>query len=166
MLKHIAKDTTVEQVLQSAELCARHGIAVIFSFIVGFPGETAQEVMETVALIKKLRRMSATFDTPVFYYKPYPGSALSRDVESDIPKDLEGWAQFDYVQGAAGPWVSADTYRFIERFKFYNRHVWPGRNVLHRPLAWLARRRCENDWYGLPLEKTLVERWRPEQRLS
>ena len=166
MLERIAKDTTVEQILQSADLCARHGVAVMFSFIVGFPGETDEDVMETVALAKKLRRMNANFDTPVFYYKPYPGSALANGVEADIPVDLDGWARFDFVQGMAGPWVSSATYRFIERFKFYNRHVWSGKGVLRQPLGWLARRRCEHDWYGLPLEKVLVERFRPEQRLS
>ena len=57
MLKKIQKDTTVEQVLGSAEMCARHGVAVIFSFIVGFPGESEDDVMKTVALIKTLRSM-------------------------------------------------------------------------------------------------------------
>ena len=166
MLKRIAKDTTIEQVLESADMCVRHGVAVIFSFIVGFPGETPDQVQQTVQLIKRLRGMSSKFETPVFYYKPYPGSALSQSVQADVPTDLDGWATFDYVQGAAGPWVRAETYRMIERFKFYNRHYWPGRHPLRRPLAWLARQRCRIDWYGWPLEKALVERLAPAPRLS
>jgi radical SAM superfamily enzyme YgiQ (UPF0313 family) len=166
MLKRIAKDTTIDQILECASMCVRHGVAVIFSFIVGFPGETPEQVQQTVQLIKRLRSMSARFETPIFYYKPYPGSALSRSVEADIPTDLDGWARFDYVQGAAGPWVSGETYRMIERFKFYNRHFWPGRNPLWRPLAWLARQRSRMDWYGLPVEKAIVDRLAPAPRLS
>ena len=166
MLKRIAKDTTIEQILESAEMCVRHGVAVIFSFIVGFPGETPEQVQQTLQLIKRLRGMSSKFETPVFYYKPYPGSALSQSVEAEIPTDLDGWAKFDYVQGAAGPWVSPETYRMMENFKFYNRHFWPGRSLLRKPLAWIARERCRRDWYGWPVEKAIVERLAPAPRLS
>lgn len=166
MLKRITKDTRVEQVLESADLCARHGVSVIFSFIVGFPGETDDDVMQTLELVKRLRAMSPLFETPIFYYKPYPGSALSAGLEDVMPQSLDEWAGFDYVQGEAGPWVSAETYEFVERFKFYNRYAWGSRRWVRRPLQALARWRCRRNRYGWPVEKAMMQRLRPEQELS
>src|SRR5262249_48897160 len=124
MMQRIRKDTTLDAVLETAAKCRQHDIAVIFSFIVGFPDETPQEVEATLGLIKTLRAMSPRFETPLFYYKPYPGSALAESVADDMPRTLEAWADFDYVAGSAGRWVSPSLYRRIERFKFYNRHAW------------------------------------------
>lgn len=166
MMKRIQKDTTVEQILEAAEKCRRHGIAVIFSFIVGFPEESWDEVRMTLRLVKRLRAMSPRFETPIFYYKPYPGSALARGIAADTPGTLDGWARFDYVQGAAGPWVTPAAFRYLERFKFYNHHAWGQGSALRAPLRALARLRCQFDAYGLPVEKLVADRLRPRQKLS
>ena len=166
MLKRIKKDTTIEQILASAEMCVRHDVAVIFSFIVGFPGESYDDVMKTVALVKKLRSMSPMFETPIFYYKPYPGSSIADEAASDMPQTLDGWAKFDFVQGDAGRWVSPTTYEFMERFKFYNRHAWGARRIARLPLRTLARWRCERNNFRFPIEKAIVQRVWPETNLS
>lgn len=166
MLRRIKKDTTVEQIVESAQMCAKHGVAVIFSFIVGLPGERFDDVLKTVELVKTLRGMSPNFETPIFYYKPYPGSELSQSVDRFIPQTLDDWANFDFVQGEAGQWVDADTYQFMERFKFYNRHAWGHSRFVKRPLQWMARWRCKKDWYDMPIEKSLVQRFWPEAELS
>lgn len=166
ILKRIKKDTTIEQIVESAEMCVRHGVAVIFSFIVGFPGETYDDVMKTVALIKKLRAMSPKFETPIFYYKPYPGSAISSELTSAMPASLDEWAAFDFVQGEAGQWVGPETFQFMERFKFYNRYAWGRESLAKRPLQLLARWRCQRNWYDWPFEKAIVQRLRPELELS
>lgn len=166
ILKRIEKDTTIEQVMLSAEMCARNGVAVIFSFIVGFPGETDDDVMQTVALVKKLRAMSPAFETPIFYYMPYPGSAISAELTPEMPQSLDAWAEFDYVQGEAGRWVSSDMYQFIERFKFYNHYAWGGRRIVKRPLQLLARWRCQRNWFDFPFEKTIAQRFLPRVELS
>jgi len=166
MLKRIKKDTTVDQVLSSAEMCARNGVAVIFSFIVGLPGETQDDVMQTVSLVKKLRAMSPKFETPIFYYKPYPGSEISAEFAADMPQSLDAWAKFDYVQGEAGRWVSPETFQYMERFKFYNRYAWGGRRIAKLPLRILAQWRCQHDWFDFPFEKWIMQRVRPEAELS
>jgi radical SAM superfamily enzyme YgiQ (UPF0313 family) len=166
MMKRILKDTTVDNVLETAAKCLHHGIAVIFSFIVGFPGESDEAVEDTLALVKTLRAMSPTFETPIFYYKPYPGSPLAHEVRDRMPVTLEDWAGFDYVAGAAGAWVSPEVYRRVERFKFYNRVAWGRETPLRRPLQKVARWRARNDNYSLPVEKFFVETFRPAEPLS
>jgi radical SAM superfamily enzyme YgiQ (UPF0313 family) len=168
MLDWMEKDITVEQVLHTAERCVRHGIGAIFPFIVGFPGESDDSVQSTLDLVKRLRSMSPSFETPIFYYKPYPGSRISEEVSKNgylLPQSLDEWAEFDYV-GSSGPWVSAEKYRWIERFKFYNRFAWGPETLLRLPLQIMARWRCKRDVYALPLEKAVVDVIKPPPRLS
>jgi radical SAM superfamily enzyme YgiQ (UPF0313 family) len=166
-LDRLRKDIRVEQVLTAAEMCARHEVGAIFNFIVGFPDEDDASVDATLALAKRLRAMHPRFDTPIFYYRPYPGNPIAEHARSNgfvFPRGLDAWAAFDYV-GARGPWVSAERWRQIERFKFYSRHAWqPG--PWRWPLRAAARWRCERDWYRLPLEKAVVEWVRPPQQVS
>lgn len=168
MLDWMHKDITIEQVLDSAEKCARHGVGAIFPFIVGFPGESDESVRASLELAKRLRRMSPEFEVPVFYFKPYPGSAITQKVVAEgyeLPSGLEGWAEFDFI-GSSGPWVSPEKYRLIERFKFYNRFAGGRWSPLRWPLQVAARWRCRGDRYAFPLEKLVVERLRPQPRLS
>ena len=76
MLKRIRKDITLPQVFKTAEHMRELGIAGIFPFIVGFPEETDASVRATIDAAKRLRAMSPDFETPIFYFKPYPGSAI------------------------------------------------------------------------------------------
>ena len=165
IIARIKKDTTLEQVIASAEMCLRHDVAIIFSFIVGFPGETDRQVQTTLDLIKRLRAMSPSFEAHLFYYKPYPGTDLTR-TNTDVPESLEGWADFDYVDGSAPASVSPAMVRRIERFKFYAPLAWGRHRRWLAPLSALARLRCRRDYYALPVEKLAAERLRPAARLS
>jgi radical SAM superfamily enzyme YgiQ (UPF0313 family) len=168
MMDWMQKDIKVEQVTTSAAMCVRHGIGAIFPFIVGFPGESDASVEATLRMVKRLRAMSPQFETPIFYFKPYPGSRITDEVVRQgysLPQTLEEWAGFDFV-GSSGPWVSPERYRLIERFKFYNRFAWGPETPLRRPLQAMARWRCRRDFYRLPLEKLVVDRLKPLPRLS
>ena len=162
------KDATVDQVLVTAERLARHGIGAIFNFIVGFPGEPPESIAATLALLKRLRRMSPHFDTPVFHYRPYPGTPIAEEARAhgyEFPVTLEGWAEFDYV-GTRGPWVSPELAERVERVCFYAREAWGPGGAWRWPLRALARFRAERDLYAVPVEKWLVERVRPPLRAS
>ena len=167
MLDRLQKDMKLDQVRITAELCTRHGVGAIFNFIVGFPGESGQSMQATLALAKELRRSNPDFETPIFYYRPYPGNPmaeLSAERGYVFPRGLEQWADFDYV-GGRGPWISAEQWRTVERFKFYSRHAWkPG--AWRWPLRATSQWRCNHDWYDLPVEKLIVDFVRPPQQVS
>jgi radical SAM superfamily enzyme YgiQ (UPF0313 family) len=168
MLDWMAKDVTMEQIFHSAEMCVRHGIGAIFPFIVGFPNETDASVRASMATIKRLRAMSPLFETPVFYFKPYPGSRITESVVHEgyrLPETLEEWAEFDFI-GSSGPWMSQQKHELIERFKFYNRFAWGAEHWFRRPLQQVARWRCAHEFYDLPFEKAIVERLKPQPQLS
>jgi len=167
MMDRIRKDIKVEQVVRSAEKIRRHGVKGIFPFIVGFPGESDASVRASLDLAKRLRAMSPEFETPIFYFKPYPGSPLTDDAVRDgyrLPADLDEWSRFDFI-GSAGPWVSPRKHRLIERFKFYQ-DLAAGTGHRRAPARLLARWRLAHDAYGWPVE-TLFGRWlRPQPQLS
>lgn len=168
MLERMVKDITVDQVLAAAARCVRHGIGAIFPFIVGFPDETERSVDESLALALRLRAMSPDFETPIFFYKPYPGSRLTAEIVRQgyrLPETLAEWADFDFV-GSSGPWVSAEKERRIERFRFYNRMAYGRGPRWHWPARVLARWRLAHRLFSIPFEKALVERLRPLPRLS
>jgi radical SAM superfamily enzyme YgiQ (UPF0313 family) len=169
VLKRIRKDIKIEQVYETAETMLKYGIAGHFPFIVGFPDESDASVQASLDCAKKLRAMSPDFLTPIYYFKPYPGSALVIEaVERGyrLPETLKEWAQFDYVAGEPGPWVSAEKFELIERFKFFHELAWKrvsaGRMLLQR----IARYRCNRNNYRWPIEM-LFTRWlTPAQKLS
>jgi radical SAM superfamily enzyme YgiQ (UPF0313 family) len=169
VLKRIKKDIKIEQVYETAQKMLRFGIAGHFPFIVGFPGETDEDIQASLDCAKKLRSMSPDFLTPIYYFKPYPGSALVIEAVAGgfrLPETLEDWAKFDYVAGEPGPWVSPEKFELIERFKFFHELAWKKVSRGKRLLQWLARYRCDKDNYRWPVEM-LFTRWLvPAQTLS
>ena len=167
MLDRLQKDMKLEQVRATADMCTRHGVGAIFNFIVGFPGESEPSMQATLALAKELRRSNPDFETPIFYYRPYPGNPmaeLSAERGYVFPRGLEQWADFDYVAGR-GPWITPRQWQQVERFKFYTRHAWkPG--AWRWPLRTTSQWRCNHDWYNLPVEKLIVDFVRPPQQVS
>jgi anaerobic magnesium-protoporphyrin IX monomethyl ester cyclase len=169
MLKRIRKDIRIEQVFETAQKMVKHDIAGHFPFIVGFPDESDSSIQASLDVAKRLRAMSPDFLTPIYYFKPYPGSELVIEAVArgfQLPETLEAWAQFDYVAGMPGPWVSPEKFELIERFKFFHELAWKRVSRGKRLLQQLARYRCDRDFYRWPIEM-LFERWLvPVQKLS
>jgi anaerobic magnesium-protoporphyrin IX monomethyl ester cyclase len=169
MLQRIRKDIRIEQVFQTAEKMLQHRIAGHFPFIVGFPDESDSSIRSTLECAKRLRSMSPDFLTPIYYFKPYPGSELVIEAVARgfrLPQTLEQWSRFDYVAGTPGPWVSPEKFRLIERFKFFHELAWKRVSPSTRLVQRLARYRCSTHNYRLPVEM-LFTRWLvPAQKLS
>jgi radical SAM superfamily enzyme YgiQ (UPF0313 family) len=169
MLKRIRKDITIDQVFHTAQKMRDHGIAGIFPFIVGFPDESDDSIATTLDVAKRLRAMSPDFTTPIFYFKPYPGSEIVKEAVARgyrLPDTLEAWATFDYVDGEPGPWVSSEKFQLIERFKFFHELAWERSSSPRALLRGLARYRCRRDDYRWPVEMRLLRWFRTEPRLS
>ncbi len=169
MLEWMQKDIALSQVYYCADKCQELGIAVIFPFIVGFPDESTESVEATIEMIKELKSRSEHFDTPIFFFKPYPGSAITRAVEANgyqLPQTTQEWGDFDYI-GSSGPWVDAKKERFFEAFKFYlklgfgrKREVW------FFPLRKLSQWRIKKNQFKLPVEKMMADKFLRRPRLS
>jgi radical SAM superfamily enzyme YgiQ (UPF0313 family) len=169
MLRRIKKDITIDKVFQTAEHMQRLEIAGIFPFIVGFPDESDASVRSSIACARRLRAMSAAFETPIFYFKPYPGSAIVADAVSrgySLPSSLAEWSVFDYVAGLPGPWVSSEKFRLIERFRFFLDLAYSGGMRWTRWLRRFAQARCERTNFRWPVEMYILRRFRTSEKLS
>ena len=145
--------------------CANSASPGTFPFIVGFPEETDDSVAKTIEVAKKLRSMSESFETPIFYFKPYPGSDIVTEAVArgfQLPDSLTDWSRFDFVAGLPGPWVSADKYKLIERFKFFLDLAGKRESMLRR----LAQLRCRHNDYRFPIEMHVMRWLWPAQKLS
>lgn len=168
MLDWMKKDIKIEQVLAAADLCRRHGVGGIFPFIVGFPGESEKSIQASLDVARHLRSLDPDFDTPIFFFKPYPGSEITDEAVRQghvLPDSLEEWADFDFI-GSSGPWLSPETEERVERFKFYNRFAGGRENWIRWPLQQLSRWRCRHRFFSWPLEQRLVESLWPSAKLS
>jgi radical SAM superfamily enzyme YgiQ (UPF0313 family) len=83
-----------EYAIRAIQACAKHGIASRGSFIIDSPGDTSEDILKTVRLIRKLRPYPK-FSPGVHTYRPYPKSplceSLLRDGSFYQPDSLEGW---------------------------------------------------------------------------
>lgn len=104
----VAKETSQRTLRQAARSIAQQGLIGSYTFIVGFPGETAREQEETYELISDLQSINPTPETRVHLYAPYPGTPLFQDaLEHGFipPRSLEEWSEFDYYKSTT-PWTN------------------------------------------------------------
>jgi anaerobic magnesium-protoporphyrin IX monomethyl ester cyclase len=161
MLDRIKKQYRVDQILTAARRAARAGIALSYSFIAGFPGETESDFQATIDVFRTLRRESSTFEANVYFYSPYPGTELVQELEKKgvrLPERLEDWDDFN-IDSA---WNSPDRPRLERRVRninFYMRHGYslPSTSAPRRVLQTVSRFRCDRDWYGFPVERYVAE---------
>lgn len=95
VLEYLRKDIKPEQTYNAAVKCVRHGIFPIFSFMVGLPGETKKDLLKTLDLIRKIKKLSNKVGfTNLQIIRPYPGGKMYEDcLKYGIyePKTLEEW---------------------------------------------------------------------------
>jgi len=167
LLKHIKKGTLVEEVLETAEKLHRFSIGARFSFIAGFPQEPAGSLAETYRTVKALREIDGEFETPIYFYAPYPGTELADRMPAigfEAPRRLEDWRHVD-LDHSIGPWISEPVRRSVPRYNFYLRHGYqkPDGNLGRRVLHYAARARAKRDFYGWDFERRavdLMKKWR------
>jgi len=72
-------DATVAKNQRAIDLANEAGIPVFGYFMCGIPGETEDQMMQTVAFIE--RNFDAMSHFEYFIYTPFPGAELSKEVE-------------------------------------------------------------------------------------
>lgn len=160
MLELMKKDTLAEDAIISAEKLSRYGIGAAFGFIVGFPEEGFANTLQTLNIIKEIKRINPEFEFNIFFYTPYPGTELFDYIVKRgyrVPKDIASWSDIDFIT-YAGYWIREEEKEYVDRFKFYTKVGTEGAyNRSHaRPLQRLARARIKRDFFDFPIEKELV----------
>ena len=142
----INKRTTLEQAAKAIYLTKKVGLQSSASFIIGFPGETIEDIRETIAFAKKLSPDIALF----YIVKAYPGTPLYKEVEKKgLPINFR-WDEY-LVQNpsAIKGNVSEDT--LIEMLKeAYHSFYFRPRYILQRlyRICKSPKREAKKAYYG------------------
>lgn len=83
LLKHINRGHSVDDVINAAEALIKAGFRVDVDFIFGLPGETREDIEETLKVIKKLVDMGARIHAHTFL--PLPGTPFAEAPPGRIP---------------------------------------------------------------------------------
>jgi anaerobic magnesium-protoporphyrin IX monomethyl ester cyclase len=128
ILKKIKKDVTAEQILDSARKCLKAGIIPQYSFMIGLPGETKEDMLKTLHLIGQLTHIDSRIQIlGPQAFRPYPGSELYAECVAagwQEPKSTQEWAQLarnelNYLTVKNFPWVRDKD--FVESMEMYTR---------------------------------------------
>lgn len=88
MLKRIKKGITTDQVRKAVTRLRGAGIPQVKAFfIMGFPGETLEQMETTRRFIMELKQLGLT-DISIFQFKPYPGTEEWQYLEQTNPDAL------------------------------------------------------------------------------
>jgi radical SAM superfamily enzyme YgiQ (UPF0313 family) len=102
ILDLMRKDIKVEQIINCVKQCHKHKIIPRCSFMMGIPGESKDDILQTAKLINRLREIEPEMACGVATFRPYPKSEMCDDlVKKGVfkePKTLREWATKNYVE--------------------------------------------------------------------
>jgi anaerobic magnesium-protoporphyrin IX monomethyl ester cyclase len=105
ILNLVEKNITTEQVYKVNKRCKRLNVVPHYSFMAGLPTETVKEVIDTVRMMKRLKRENRKAVIHVInMYTPYPGTNLfDLAVKNglDVPGSLEEWSRYHHLSNFA-----------------------------------------------------------------
>lgn len=146
VLKRINKRVNLERLVDSIKSAVTNKLNIKLNIIIGFPGETAKELRQTIVFLGKMA-LAGVHDMSISIFSPYPGSKLYEELRAQnrIPdlsdeyflslaayKDFSHSVSFtDHVSPK-----KLNTYRIIGFIVFY------GGQYLIRP--WRAFRLLKN----------------------
>jgi len=166
VLKMIKKDVTTKQVRNAVSQCVKHDINPVLFFMIGIPGESIEEAVETVRFIHQIKEefpRAYIFGPGVF--RPYPGSELYNELKDSgfkAPGTLREWNEDlgGYLNTSRLGWLK-DKSSFIENLMFYNNMYLAYRHQHSKPgLRWffgaLASLRMRFNFWCFPIEARIV----------
>jgi len=167
IIRYINKGETLDQMRTVNQRLARYDIKVKYTLIIGFPGETPEEIEDTVRFASELEEVNPHAYCLIFNFMPMIGTSFYADALQhgfDAPSSLEAWADMDF-----DGWMTKYTYmhdrpyaRKLELITFasyfHNQNVsykFSGSKLLrfcfklYHPVA---RWRFKQRYFGLPFE--------------
>jgi radical SAM superfamily enzyme YgiQ (UPF0313 family) len=90
ILRQIRKGLTTEQITRQVTLIAEAGIKTTGFFILGFPGETEEQIRATLRFARQLPLDRAQFST----FLPLPGTDYFQEYLSECPLEEIPWEKF------------------------------------------------------------------------
>jgi radical SAM superfamily enzyme YgiQ (UPF0313 family) len=89
----------VARIPEIAGKLARHGVAGMFTFIVGWPGAASDHYQRTIDAAFGIKDISADHQAKIHFLEPWPGTPIFRLISRTMPqpaRTTEDWANIDY----------------------------------------------------------------------
>ena len=118
ILKYIDKVQTREDIFRANEKVAKSNIASIYTFMIGFPTETREEMLETIETMKQVQKdnKDAMIDA-MNMFTPHKGTPLYDEALKlglKEPESLVGWQDWNFRGKNQAEWFTYSERSFIE----------------------------------------------------
>ncbi len=175
---------TGEQIIRFAERLKKFDIIPEYSFVLGTPAPTPEEVEKQVDFeidfIKRVKAVNPRTEIVIYTYSPVPteGSTLYKEVLKlgfSFPKTLDDWVSpawenFDMRRNPLTPWLRPETVDKIRNFETVLNGVFPTatdirlNDLKRKTIRLLAGLRYRTSLYQYPYEIKLLQRfWKYRQ---
>jgi len=175
---------TGEQIQRFAERLKKFDIIPEYSFVLGMPGATEEEVNrqidEDIAFIKRIKESNPTTEIIIYLYSPVPteGSEVYKQVLASgfrFPETLEDWISpewenFDLRKNPLTPWLRPYMIDKIKNFETVLNGYYPTVSDLRlnpfkrQLIKAYSSLRYKTGWYAYPYEiKALQKIWKYRQ---
>ena len=133
VLKEMRKQITTQQTLDLAGRIKRFGIIPEFSFVIGNPKDPERDTNETLAFIRKIKRLNPDSEIIIYHYTPTPQRETMYgeiDGQIEFPTTPDEWAtkrwmDFTLRIDPATPWLKRRTKALIDNFETVVSSRWP-----------------------------------------
>jgi anaerobic magnesium-protoporphyrin IX monomethyl ester cyclase len=175
---------TGEQIIRFAERMRQFDIIPEYSFVLGTPAPTPQEVQEQVdfdiEFIKKVKKVNPKTEIVIYTYSPVPteGSEMYKEVLANgfkFPETLEdwispAWESFDLRKNPLTPWLLPETIDKIRNFETVLNGLYPTvtdirlSQVKRKAIKFMAGLRYKVNLFSYPYEIKLLQKvWKYRQ---
>lgn len=168
---------TGEQIRQFAARMAKFDIIPEYSFVLGTPANTPEEVMEQIdfdiAFIKEIKQINPKTEIVIYIYSPVPteGSEMYNKVLASgfkFPEKLEDWISpqwenFDLRKNPLTPWLTPEMVDKIRNFETVLNGYYPTvsdvrlSSLKRKMISLLAGIRYHTGFYWRPYELKLLQ---------
>lgn len=91
ILKYFRKGFTREQIIKAFDLCHKVGIKAGAYFIIGVPGETRNDILQTISLVERIKPSLLN----ISYLTPFPATELYKITKQWVMNEnYESWDDF------------------------------------------------------------------------
>jgi len=160
------------------------GIIPEFSFVLGMPADTPEQVMDQINwdinFIKEIKEINPNTEIIIYLYSPVAteGSELYEQIQNagfKFPQDLEdwldpAWANFDLRKNPLTPWLNPNMVDKIKNFETVLNGYYPTasdfriKGVKKRILRGISKLRYQSGFYKYPYEiKVMHKFWKYRQ---
>lgn len=175
---------TTEQMSRFVARMKKFGIIPEYSFVLGFPAETPEKVMQQIdsdiAYIKSLKEINPDAEIIIYVYSPVPteGSELYEQVKASgfhFPEKLEDWLNpvwqnFDLRKNPLTPWLTPAMVDKILGFETVMHAQYPTVSdfrltpLKRKIMKWLSDFRYQHNIFQFPYELKILQRvWKYRQ---